>query len=141
MNPRKVWMRSPHAGGTRISPSLQDETRRRILAHAEAHYAGRYERIEVRFRGALCYVDAYCEPDRPTKALLDIRGETEEQYYQRLRTTAIHLCRIRYFGGLDRWSVAFYTYSQERYEPTFFPTGAAYGTPEEAFDLAAIYLQ
>ncbi len=37
-------------------------SRPRILAHAK-HYAGRYARLDVRFKGALCHVDAYIEPD------------------------------------------------------------------------------
>lgn len=120
MSRRPIWMLSPHAGGSRIPPSLQDVTRRRILGHADAHYAGRYDRIDVRFRGAFCYIDAYLEPDSEIP---------------------IHLCRIRYFAGQDRWSLAFYTYSHERYEASIFPTGDAFGTPEEALDVGAVYLQ
>jgi hypothetical protein len=43
--------------------------------------------------------------------------------------------------GRGLWTVAFYTYSHERYEATYFPNGEVHGTPEEAFDLGAIYLQ
>jgi len=120
MSRRRTWMLSPHAGGSRIPPSLREVIRHRILAHAEAHYGGRYHRIDVRFRGALCYIDAYCEPEREVP---------------------IHLCRIRYFAGRGQWSLAFYTYSHERYEPAMFPTGDMFGTPEEAFDVGAVYLQ
>jgi hypothetical protein len=141
MSPRKIWMLSPHAGGSRIPPSLQEETRQRILRHAESHYAGRFMRLDVRFRGAFCYIDAYTEPEPPTKRLLDSLGETEAQYYTRLRDTPTHLCRLRYFAGQHRWSVAFYTYSNERYEPAIFPSGEWFGTPEEGFDLGAVYLQ
>jgi hypothetical protein len=36
---------------------------------------------------------------------------------------------------------AFYTYSNEKYELSVFPSGDFYGTPEEAFDTAAqVYL-
>src|SRR5918996_1572985 len=124
MSRRKVWVSSPHTGGSRVPAALQDETRRRILRHAEAHYAGRYERIDVRFRGAFCYIDAYLEPEPPTTALLRARGETEDQYYQRRRQFPTHLCRLRYFAGRRLWTVAFYTYSHERYEATFFPSGS-----------------
>ncbi|PYO57360.1 MAG: hypothetical protein DMD83_09565 [Candidatus Rokuibacteriota bacterium] len=37
--------------------------------------------------------------------------------------------------------MAFYTYSNERYEPCTFPNGTFHGTPEEAFDVGAVYLQ
>ena len=33
------------------------------------------------------------------------------------------------------------TYSSEKYEPCFFDNGTFHGTPEEAFDTAAVYLQ
>jgi hypothetical protein len=140
MNPRKVWTRTPHSGGSRIPSAVQAQTRERVLAHAAAHYAGSFTRIDVRFRGAFCYIDAYREPDPPTSDLLDTLGETRAQYYERLRNVPIHLCRLRYFSGHQRWSVAFYTYSHERYEPTLFPTGDVFGTPEEGFDLGAVYL-
>jgi hypothetical protein len=52
-----------------------------------------------------------------------------------------HLCRLRYFGSEEAWTVAFYTYSHERYEPSVFPNGTFHGTPEEALQMAAVYLQ
>jgi hypothetical protein len=67
--------------------------------------------------------------------------ESPEEYLQRLRDTPVHLCRLRYFGDDQRWSMAFYTYSNEKYEPCFFNNGTFQGTPEEAFDTAAVYLQ
>jgi hypothetical protein len=60
--------------------------------------------------------------------------ETREQFVERLRATPTRLCRLRYFGP-DRWSVAFFTYSHERYEPTFFASGEQFGTPEERLDV------
>jgi hypothetical protein len=114
--------------------------RERILKHAERNYAGKYTRIDVRFRGALCYIDAYREPhvgkDDPPACL----GETREEFVERLRKTPKHLCRMRHFD-IDRWSLAFYTYSYERYEPCVFPNGEWFGTPEEAFDVGAAYLE
>lgn len=87
MSPRPGWTRSPHAGGSPIPPSLQQEVRLRILAYASKNYAGRFSRIDVRFRGRFCYLDAYREPDRPPKALLRALGETEKQYCERLRAS------------------------------------------------------
>jgi hypothetical protein len=37
--------------------------------------------------------------------------------------------------------MAFYTYSNEHYEPCTFPNGTFYGTPEEAFEVGAAYLR
>ena len=56
-------------------------------------------------------------------------------------TVPTHLCRLRYFSGHGEWSVAFYTYRHERYEPSFFASGEALGTPEEGFDVGAVYLR
>jgi len=132
------WVFDPHSGGTKIPESLKEQTKRRILAHAEKRYAGRYTRLDVRFKGPLCYIDAFKEPDAPKKLWPGAR-ETPEQFVERLRNTPTHLCRLRHLGR-DRWSVAFYTYSHERYEPTFFGSGEMIGTPEQGLDVGAVYL-
>ena len=92
-----------------------------------------------RFHGALCYVDVYTEPDEP-RGSDPPRGETRAQWLERLRNTPTHLCRIRYFGDEDRWSFAWYTYSNEKYEPSLLITGQEHGTPEEAFETSAHFL-
>ena len=135
----KTWIFNPHAGGVKISRAKQSEIRRRIEDHAASSYAGRYIRLEIRFRGAFCYMDAFTEPQPPSPSMLKATGETKEQYLERLRSFPTHLGRLRYFGD-DRWSYAFYTYSHERYEPTVFYSGDWFGTPEEAFDIGASYL-
>ncbi len=109
---------NPHAGGIKIPTNAQERVRSRILAHAAAKYAGQFESIEVRFRGALCYIDA-------------IAGSPPSEF---------HLVRLRYFSDMERWSLAFYTYSNERYEPCVFHDGTFQGTPEDAFDIGAVYL-
>ena len=132
------WVHDPHCGGVKIPERLKGPTRLRILVHAERHYAGRYARLDIRFKGALCYVDAYTEPDvqgSPWKAT----RETREQFIERLRSAPLHLCRLRHFSA-DRWSVAFYKYSGECYERSFLASGEDVGTPEECFDVGAVYL-
>jgi len=136
----KTWIFNPHTGGVKISPAKQSEVRQRIESHAASNYAGQYIRLEIRFRGALCYIDAFTEPEPPSSSLLKATGETKERFIERLRSVPTHLGRLRYFGG-DRWSYAFYTYSNERYEPTIFHSGDWFGTPEEAFDIGATYLR
>ena len=37
--------------------------------------------------------------------------------------------------------MAYYSYSHEKYEPCVFDTGDDLGTPEEAFETVAMYLQ
>ena len=139
---RNAWTYNPHFGGVKIPPQLQEETRRRILSHAEKEYKGKFTRIDVRFRGALCYIDAYTEPNEPSPALLKTTGETRGAYMDRPRNFPTHLCRLRYLGPhRNAWSVAFFTYSHERYDPACFHTGQMEGTPEEGFDVGAVYLQ
>jgi hypothetical protein len=138
---RKIWMHDPHAGGTTIPSGMREATQRRIRAYADRRYAGTFSRLDIRFHGALCYVDAYVEPEPPSRRLLHVLHETREEYFNRVREIPLHLCRLRYFGGQKIWSMAFYTYSNERYEPCTFPNGAFYGTPEEGFEVGAAYLR
>jgi hypothetical protein len=130
----------PHSGGKPIPPATQELVRRRILAHAEEHYAGRFIRIDVRFRGALCYIDAFQEPRPGSEGVASLTGETPAEFAERVRNTPVHLVRLRHFD-LEHWSLAFYTYSNERYEPCRYPSGGWFGTVEQGFDLGAkVYL-
>ncbi len=114
---KKGWVYDPHSGGVKIPEAVREKIRRRILAHAEKHYAGKYSRIEVRFHAQLCYIDAYREPSVSPDFDPTVFGESREEYIERLRNTPTHLCRLRYFGDENRWSMAFYTYSNEKYVP------------------------
>jgi hypothetical protein len=136
----KVWMRDPNSGGVKIKPEVQERITKRILRHAEKNYAGKYLRLGIRYKGAFCYIDAFVEPPKPSPQMLKNRGETLEKYYERMRNFPLHLCRLRYFGDDDKWSLAFYTYSHEAYQLCVFHSGNFYGTPEEGFDVGATYL-
>ena len=46
-----------------------------------------------------------------------------EEKIERLRNTPTHLCRLRYFGDENNWSMAFFTYSNEKYELSVYPNG------------------
>ncbi len=138
---KRHWVYSPHSGGSKVPPHVQQKTRDRILAYAEKHYAGKFNRIDVRFRGQFCYIDAYVESEVPKNFDEKLFGETRQAHIDRLRNTPIHLCRLRYSSLRDSWSMAFYTYSREKYEPCMFNNGSWTGTPEEAFEVAAVYLQ
>jgi hypothetical protein len=135
----KTWVRDPHSGGVKICEALKRETERRIRSHGEKHYAGTYTKLDIKFRGALCYIDAYNEPDEQARPYPG-SGETLEEYRERLRNSPTHLCRLRYCGQ-NEWSVTFYTYSHMKYEPSFFANGTFYGTPEDGLDVGAVYLQ
>ena len=140
---RGSWVFDPGSGGRPIPEPVRLRTEARLRRYAEAHFAGRYTRLEIRFRGQFCYVDAYTEPEPlgenwPPPGW----GETREEMLERLRNTPTHRCRLRYFGDEERWGFAFYTYSHERYELSIFPDGEFMGPPEDAFQASAqAYLQ
>ena len=136
-----TWVYDPHSGGIKIPPPVRARAEQRIKNYAQTHYAGKFVRLDIRFRGALCYIDAYTEPQEPSPGLLDITGESREQFLERLRNVPTHLCRLRYFGNEEAWSMAFYTYSHDRYEPCVFDNGTFHGTPEEGFETGAVYLR
>ena len=78
----------------------------------------RIQRITLRFRGNLAYVDA---------VLAD--GDT------------IKLCRLRYVGYASRWGFAIWRASHNDYQDSWLPNGTPSGTPEEALDVACgLYL-
>jgi len=137
----KTWVYDPHSGGIKIPETVRVSTRKRILKYAEKHYSGKYLRIDIRFRSQLCYIDAYTEPYVPLDFDTSLFGEFREERIEQLRNVPTHLCRLRYFGDEDNWSMAFFTYSNEKYEPSFFNNGSFHGTPEEAFETSAVYLQ
>jgi hypothetical protein len=136
-----AWAYDPHSGGVSIPSAVKDRTERRIRCYAEARYAGKFIHIRIRFRGALCYIDAFVEPMEPPTSLLLAVGETREQYLERQRNMPLHLCRLRFFGNEELWSMAFYTYSNMKYEPSVFDNGSFHGTPEEGFESSAVYLK
>jgi hypothetical protein len=133
----KVWVRHPDVGGVKIPESVKRETEARIRRYAEEHFAGKYTRLEIRFRSQFCYVDAYTEPFLTPGWPPPDWHESREEHLERRRNTPTHLCRLRYFGAPDRWSFGFFAYSDEKYHLSVFPSGEFYGPPEEAFAAAA----
>jgi hypothetical protein len=133
-----MWSYNPHVGGKKIPKDVRARTAERVQLYAARHHAGKFSRIDIRYRGPLCYIDAYTEPD-PSDVYVP-EGTTREERLERLRNTPIHLCRLRYFGNDNHWSFSFYTYSQEKYEPSFFLGGQDFGTPELAFETCAPFL-
>jgi hypothetical protein len=125
----------------KIPEHVKRDVQARIEAVAEKHLKGKYTRLGIRFKGEFCYIDAYLEPPKPTKGWPPKDWpETTDAYLERLRNTPLHLCRLRYFSH-DRWGYAFYLYSHEKYEVTYFPNGEFVGKPEEAFlEAARLYL-
>ena len=136
----KQWVFDPDSGGAKISEAVKRRTEARIRRYAEENYAGQYTRLDIRFRAQFCYIDAYTEPQVSERWPPPDWPEPRDVYIERLRNTPTHLCRLRYFGREDEWGFAFYTYSHEKYELSMFDNGTFFGTPEDAFRLAAIYL-
>ena len=137
---RSQWVFDPDAGGKKIPETVKRDIEKRIHAVANEQFKGRYKRLEIRFRGQFCYIDAYTEPQISENWPPPDWPETKEEYLDRMRNTPVHLCRLRYFGN-DRWGFAFYTYSNEKYELSVYPNGQFIGAPEEAFTTSAmVYL-
>jgi hypothetical protein len=137
MSPRQ-WMFDPDSGGVKIQEAIKSRTENRIRHYAETHLAGRYARLDIRFRAQFCYVDAYTEPELPGPDWPPPDWpESREGYLERLRDTPVHLFRLRYFGNEEEWGFAFYSYANDKYELSVFPTGEFLGTPEVALETAA----
>jgi len=140
MSARGQWVFDPNVGGKKIPETVERDIEKRIHAVANEQYSGRYKRLDIRFRGQFCYIDAYTEPRISENWPPQGWPETREEYLERMRNTPVHLCRLRYFGN-DKWGFAFYTYSNEKYELSVYPNGQFIGSPEEAFLTSAmVYL-
>ncbi len=114
-----MWVFDSSRGAQKISPQLRELTRNRILQHAAKIVPKKASQLRMQFKGPFCYIDA------------QEQGVPEP----------FHLCRLRYMGSLSGWTLAFYTYSNEKYEPCVFGSGDFFGTPEEALEIGAIYLR
>ena len=131
----------PYTGGVKIPQIVRVRTRQRIETHAKKKYGRQCTRLDIRFRGALCYIDAYREPHITPGWPPEYWHETRQQMTKRLPKTPVHLGRMRYFGDENRWSLAFFTYSNETYRPCVFKSGKFLGTPEHAFVVGASHLE
>lgn len=141
MSRERQWVFDPDRGGLRMSEAVKRRTEERIRRYAEQHFAGHYTRLDIRFRVQFCYIDAYTEPEPSQDWRPPDWPETLEQIIERLRKTPTHLCRLRYFGNEERWGFGFFNYNGEHYELSVFPSGEFFGPPEEAFQVAAMYLR
>ncbi len=111
------WYFDPQSGGNKIPLQLHQAIISRANAFALTRPWYPKFQLKLRFRSQFCYLDA---------------SEKDQQVFP--------IGRLRYFGP-NKWSLAFYTYSNERYEPCFFPTGDWFGTLEEAIEVCEMYLQ
>ncbi len=63
MAPRKTWVFSPDSGGTEIQDEVKLDVVKRINRIAERRFRGKYTRLDIRFKGQFCYIDAYRKPE------------------------------------------------------------------------------
>jgi hypothetical protein len=107
---------NPPKGGITIPTKIQTD----ITAQADAYAATRpwFEefQLQLRFKNKFCYLDA-----------------------AKKNEDAFPLGRLCYFGP-NKWSLAFFTYSNERYEPCIFPNGNWFGTLQESIAVCELYL-
>ena len=141
-NQRLAWGISPHTGGNKIAVRTKDVVQRRLQTHFELLGHHKPFRLNVRFHGALCYIDAFKQPDPGPSpewvSYWESSGYSLDEAKAAYRQDPTHLGRLRHFD-LDRWSYAFFTYSNERYEPTTLGTDW-FGTPEQALEIGCMYL-
>ena len=110
------WYYNPHIGGIKIPPHLHDQLRRQVQTYERTKTWYPKVSIKLRFKAQFCYLDS-CENG------VDI----------------FPLARLRYFPS-QRWSLALFTYSHERYEPCMFAGGEDTGTIQQAIDICELYL-
>lgn len=112
----KVWCFNPQAGGIKISPDIQKVIAARVRSYELTKQWYPQYQLKLRYKAQFCYLDA-SENGKPP----------------------FPIGRFRYFNK-DEISLAFYTYSNEKYEPCLFASGKWIGTIEEAIDICALYL-
>jgi len=117
---QKHWVYDPQSGGTKIPFDVQQQIHNRIMTHARLIRPDQADKLRIRFKSQFRYID-YLETVSGQEALM-------------------HLCRLRYCNKPDEWSMAFFTYSNETYEPCLFATGKWLGTPEAALEIGAVFL-
>lgn len=111
-----VWIKA-------LTPAIQKQIEERVMAHARKILPLKADQIRVRFKSRsgsdYCYIDA----DEGNGLAL------------------MHLCRLGWRGKSEEWDLAFYTYSNEKYQQCVYGTGKFLGTPEEALEVGIVYLR
>lgn len=111
------WVYDPHSGGVKIPPKLYEEICKQVESFARAHTWYPKIQLKVRFKSQLCYIDTVEEGDN----------------------RCFPLCRLRHFD-LDRWSLALFIYSNEKYQPCNFQNGKQEGTIKAALKICEPFI-
>jgi hypothetical protein len=88
MPARGHWMFDPDSGGKKIPLAVQTDIQKCVQKVAEKQFQDRYTRLDIRFRGQFCYIDAYVEPKMSEIWPPPDLPETREEYLERMRKTA-----------------------------------------------------
>jgi len=102
------WVYDPHSGGIKISQKQHQEICRQISSYEQTRPWYPSIQLKTRFSGQFCYISTV-EDNKNT----------------------MPLCRLRHFV-LERWSLAVFTYSNDRYVPLNFSGEKDQGTIVEA---------
>lgn len=114
----KRWTYAPHSGGSKIPPKIHEEICKQVDAFAYARPWYPDIQLMARFKSQFCYIDTLEKRDK------------EDRLFP--------LCRLRHLSR--GWSMALFTWSNERYEPCIFPNGQWEGTIEEALAVCESFI-
>lgn len=106
----------PSSSGSTIPRSMYLSITKQANAYASTRPWYPEFQLQLRFERQFCYLDAVKKDEAP-----------------------FHLGRLRYVvRGV--WSLALYTYSEERYEPCMLPGGVWIGSLEDVIAVCELYL-
>jgi hypothetical protein len=111
------WVYDPHSGGSKIPLQLHQELYKQAELFVRTRSWCSKIQLKLRFKSQFCYVDTIEKTD----------------------SRIFPLCRLRYFKS-GTWSLAIFTYSNERYEPCLFPDGKWEGTLEQALEVCEPFI-
>ena len=106
----KKWVYAPHGGSAKLSQQTKETAVQQIESYEKTRPWFPGIRLTARWRSQFCYVDT----------VENVGGEVR----------SMPLCRLKYEGG--EWSLALFTYSNDRYEPCYLSHGKLSGTIEQA---------
>ncbi len=112
----RAWVFNPHSGGSPIPKTMHSTIHNRLVRHTCNLFPKVNVTLSARFKNQFCYVDYSIDDNQP-----------------------MPLCRLRYFDFHKKWSLGFFSYANERYEPSILRNGEFMGTLEEAFEPSTVH--
>jgi len=110
------WIKDNSPDEEKISVKDYEKIKKQIEAYSTKKSWHNSHKLQLRFKGKFCYVDD-----------LEKDGSVSP------------LGRLRYYGT-NKWSIDFFTYSDERYKPCALRNGSLIGSIEKCIDVCEIYL-